>query len=645
MKKYEILQLIKDHPDCFVQKIKASNIEFYFEINNLYTGRNFSEKLYQFIYGIPACRWCGSNSNRFVSFIKGYAVYCSKKCSNRATHNERTQNQKDANAHLWEERNCERCNTSFTVQKRSTQRFCGIPCSSKAIANDETRLNTIKKTKNDRYGDVYYTNIEKTKDTNLKRYGVENVFQSEEMQNKIRDNNFKKHGVKYSSQIPNVKEKIKQSNLNNYGVENASKCPEIKERVKTTNQVRYGVDNVFSLETVKSKIKDTNVNKYGVEYPSQSEEIKNKIKNKTHKKIFLQVISRIQKLSNIVPLFNEHNYVTSDRSNKYKFKCNTCENEFLDHVDGGHLPRCLNCNPILSGYSKYEKDLFEFLNSLNIGCEIIENDRNVLNGKELDIYIPEKNIAIEFNGLYWHSESNGNKHKTYHLSKTEECKNKGIHLIQIFEDEWVYKRNIIELKLKHILSNNHNKTLHARKCEIKEIDSKICNPFLNENHIQGECGAKFRYGLYYENKLVSVMTFGELRKPLGKSSELYEYELIRFCSDINVHVVGGASKLLKYFIKHNKVNKIITYADKRYSKLTDNMYIKIGFNYVSETDPTYWYFKLGEYTRYHRYKFAKHNLTKMLDHFDPDLSEWQNMQVNGYDRIWDCGHLKYEMVM
>lgn len=643
MVKEKLLKLIEEFPDCFVQKIKAYNRDFYNKISDEYTGRNFSEKLYKHLYGESTCKQCGDSNVRFGSFIKGYAMYCSKKCSNQATHEQRTLKQKEANKHLWEERSCEWCNEPFKVKKRSKQQFCCNTCASRSSANNELRLERIKKTKQERYGNENYTNVEKAKETNLKRYGVENIFQSEEIKNKIRDTNIKKYGVEYSAQIPEVKEKIKQSNLDKYGVEYALQSPEIKETIKNRNIEKYGVENVFSLNSVKLKIKDTNINRYGVEYPIQSTDIKNKIKNKTHKKLFLQVVSRIEKLSNITPLFNENDYVTTDKENKYKFKCNNCGENFLDHIDGGHLPRCNRCNPIYTGYSKYEKDLFEYIQSLNLNCDVIENDRSVLNRKELDIYIPSKKIAIEFNGLYWHSELGGKKSKKYHLEKTEKCKNKGIQLIQIFEDEWLYKKNILKLKLKHILANNDTSKIHARKCTIKELTHDQCNDFLDNNHIQGKCGSKFRYGLIYNDKLVSVMTFGELRKSLGTESKSLEYELLRYCCDINVRVVGGASKLLNHFIKNNMVNKIITYADKRFSSSINNMYDKIGFTYESETVPNYWYFKLGETIRYHRYKFAKHNLHKLLDNFDPDLSEWQNMQLNGYDRIWDCGHLKYQI--
>lgn len=132
------------------------------------------------------------------------------------------------------------------------------------------------------------------------------------------------------------------------------------------------------------------------------------------------------------------------------------------HRSGIGCSKCSN-----NGISKEETELKDFLNSLDI--KIIENDRMILEGKELDIFIPSHNIAIEYNGLYWHSEQYIDKN--YHLNKTEACEAKGIQLIHIFEDEWLYKQDIVKSRLKNILGLTQNK-IWARKCEIKIVDTK-----------------------------------------------------------------------------------------------------------------------------------------------------------------------------
>lgn len=139
------------------------------------------------------------------------------------------------------------------------------------------------------------------------------------------------------------------------------------------------------------------------------------------------------------------------------------------------------------------------------------------------------------------------------------------------------------------------------------------------------------------------MTFGKLRSALGnKNIKNNNWELYRFCSKINTVIIGGASKLLKHFINHHSPDKIISYSDKRWS--VGNLYESIGFKLTSNGVPNYWYFGRGNsYKRHHRFAFAKHTLSKKLKTFDNSLSEWENMKNNGYDRIWDCGSIKFEL--
>jgi hypothetical protein len=259
-----------------------------------------------------------------------------------------------------------------------------------------------------------------------------------------------------------------------------------------------------------------------------------------------------------------------------------------------------------------------------------------LGGKELDIYIQSHNLAIEFNGIYWHSEAMG-KCRSYHLNKTNECSGKNIQLLHIFENEWdnitkqeIWK-SIINTKL-----NICNSKIFARKCTINEVDNKTAKQFLLNNHLQGHIPSSINIGLYYENELVSLMTFGKSR--YNKS---YQYELIRFCNKINTLVIGGASKIFKYFISNYTPLSLISYADLRYS--TGAIYEKLGFTKLKSSTPNYFYFhKNNKLKLMSRLQFQKHKLQGKLETFDTELSEYQNMLNNGYDRIWDCGNGVYE---
>jgi hypothetical protein len=398
-----------------------------------------------------------------------------------------------------------------------------------------------------------------------------------------------------------------------------------KNKCQQTNIKKYGQLHY----TNRKKAKKTSKCLYGNEYYNNR-----KKSTETRINSFLNGVAfkDKMKISNCSPEFDENEY--SSTKLKYKFKCNICQNIFYDDITNGRLPRCLICHPHQKSNS--ETEIYQYLKSIYDG-EILRGNKTVLDGKELDIYIPDKNIAIEFDGLMWHSEIFGKKDKNYHLNKTKECEKKGIRLIHIFEDEWINKKEIAKSRLLHILNLKKDKKIYARNCTTKEITSNLKNEFLLLNHMQGTDNSSISIGAFFENELVSVMTFGALRRALGnKTSPKNEYELMRFVTGKNV--VGISSKLLSHFIKTYRPTKIVSYADRRWS--IGNLYEQIGFKKISDGTPNYWYIDNRQH-RYHRFGFRKNILHKKLKIFNIKLTEWQNMQLNGYDRIWDCGSLKY----
>jgi len=487
---------------------------------------------------------------------------------------------KDMNKH--EFRLCKRsnCNNTFEVYKKSKKRYCSKKCSNTSKSLIKQKNISLKNTISVKYNGVHYMNNKDTqskhKNTMKKRYGVEHALQSNNIMDSMKQNVIDKFGVDNVSKDIGVIEKIKQAKLNKYG--NAG-----------YNNVKVTYDRIF---------------------------------NK-----FLQ-------WKHITPLFDRVDYIGS-MTKRYKFKCNECNNILDVFINNGYIPHCKICNT--NTISKAETEIVEYIKTIYDG-EIIKNDRVILGGKELDIYLPDKKIAIEYNGLYWHGESNG-KDKNYHLNKTKECENNGIRLIHIFSDEWNTKGDIVKGRLLHIIGLN-GLNVYARKCNVKEITSKQKNEFLTKTHIQGKDTSSIHIGIFYRDQLSAIMTFGKLRRALGGTPKVGNYELIRFSS--NLHIVGGASKLLSFFIKKYNPIKIISYADRRWSN--GNLYEKIGFTKTSDGMPGYWYFK-DDLFRYHRYAFRKDILPKKLTDVDMNLTEWENMQLNGYDRIWDCGHLKYEMTL
>jgi len=262
----------------------------------------------------------------------------------------------------------------------------------------------------------------------------------------------------------------------------------------------------------------------------------------------------------------------------------------------------------------------------------VVNNRSIISPLELDFYFPDHKIAIEFNGLYWHSEEL-NKDKNYHLMKTELCEEKGIQLLHIFENEWVHNEDIIKSIILSKLGKFENR-YYGRKCIVKEIDNKLKNEFLIDNHLQGKDRSSIALGLFYENELMSCMTFGR-RKITGGDSK---FELIRFCNKLNTQIIGGASKLFKHFIRNYKYNEVVTYSDRRFSM--GNFYEKMGFSLSHCSSPNYWYFNADELKN--RIQYQKHKLKDKLQTFDPTLTEYENMLSNGFNRIWDCGNFVYK---
>ena len=279
-----------------------------------------------------------------------------------------------------------------------------------------------------------------------------------------------------------------------------------------------------------------------------------------------------------------------------------------------------------------EEEIFEFVRSiLPSQTEIKRRERKILQGQELDIYIPSKNLAIEFDGLYWHCELY-KEDINYHLKKTLACEEQGIRLIHIFEDEWINKKEICKSRIMSALGIVENK-IPARKCVVQQIESKIAKDFIEKNHIQGYAiGSIINYGLFYNENLVSVMSFSKLRKNLGEVKEENVYELLRFCSKVDFNVIGGASKMFKAFIKEYNPIKVISYCDRRWGN--GNVYSKMGFKLDHISRPNYFYIVGSE--RKNRFCYRKDILISKYG-CKKEETEHSFCLKNHWYRIYDCG--------
>lgn len=294
-------------------------------------------------------------------------------------------------------------------------------------------------------------------------------------------------------------------------------------------------------------------------------------------------IKKANKIHNDKYKYPDFKYVNA--KGKIKIDCpthGTFHQMLNDHLCGKGCPKC----GIFE--SKKENEIRDFIeNELNIKTKKIRIDN-----KEIDIYMPKHKLGIEFNGLYWHSDIF--KEKNYHLNKTELCEKHGIQLLHIFEDEWIYKKEIVKSIIKSKLGMFNTK-IFARKCIIKELSDNIqIRNFLENNHIQGFVGSNLKIGLFYNNQLISIMTFGKKRISNG------EYKILRFCNKLNTVVIGGADRLLNYFVKIYTPKEIITLTDRRY--FNGNLFNQLGFKFVGNTQPNYFYFKKHKILKKYRKK-------------------------------------------
>ena len=286
-------------------------------------------------------------------------------------------------------------------------------------------------------------------------------------------------------------------------------------------------------------------------------------------------------------------------------------------------------------HSKYELEILHFVLSHGFTCK---SNRTILKGKEIDIFIPEILFGIEFNGNMYHTEWFGGKDKNYHVQKTNDCKENGVKLIQIFEDEFVLHKEIVFNKIAHILGIQQNlPKIYGRKCTIKPVYNHIANEFYEQYHIQGQTSSTMHYGAFYEEKLIAVMSF--------KTENNGSWELTRFASDYNYICCGVGGKLFKHFIKEYNPNSVKSFADRRWTvDEENNIYCQLDFRFDGYTAPDYSYYncKVDKYKRFHKFGFRKQTLLKKYpDILTPEMTETEMAKELGYDRIWNCGLIRY----
>lgn len=486
--------------------------------------------------------------------------------------------------------NCPICNTIINLTGVNYKETCSRSCA------EELKKKTGKKN----------IELEKAKHTNLLKYGVENPTKNKTVQEKRINTMIKKYGDKIS---PKHKKILSLSKTKAY------------ETRSIFLQQNYGVDNISSLDHIKENRINTYLERYGVEHYHQSEEYKNKVKDRKKEEIELNNLN-----IEVVSFENIPGYKTGG----IKYNCKKCNKEELiplvtfNYRSINFNSPCSSCGNFNKPWSNGEKDLLLEIQTFYYG-EILSN-KKIIPPYTIDIYIPEFKLGIEYNGLYWHSERGGGKDANYHKIKTDLCRQQGIRLLHIFENEFKNNKEIILSKIKNILGLSE-KGVGARKILIKEILPIIGNTFLNKHHIQGGVpGSKFLGG-FNQEQLISVLAYKKIGNTL---------DITRYANDFKLYP-GLFSKFLSFIEKNINYDQIITFADLRYSY--GDLYYKTGFIEEYEVKPGYYYTDYSNF--YHKFNFRKKNIKKKFNIDISEKTEKKLMEELGYDRIWDAGKIKF----
>jgi hypothetical protein len=461
---------------------------------------------------------------------------------------------------------------------------------------------------------------QKIKNTNLQRYGVEYPTINPNTAHKHVKNRVMNHGSYWTS---DMLAKTVETNRNKYNADHHLKTHTGLNKYQQLIQEKYGCDVVstLQLDSVKQKIKNTNLQRYGVEYPIQSENVQAARQTKEIAKYGVTSSTQRHLLPERVAEF--HNDVEFKKIYE-TYKTVVELSDYFGYTESPIRQRASQLRLPRKNMSSVSDEEISLANWLSQYTIVEQSNRNLIAPYEIDIFLPQHSLAIEYNGVYWHSSKYVDK--SYHLNKSQLLMKKNIRLIHIFSDDYTNKCNIVKSRLLSAL--NLNKRVYARTTRIREINNTESKQFLETNHLNGYVNSKIKLGLYHDNELVAVMTFGKPR-----FNKEYEWELLRFSNKLNTTVVGGASRLFSYFTKMQNTTSVISYADLTWGM--GNVYKTMGFEFSHLSPPNYSYLIKD---RVSRYQYQKHKLKTILTRFDESSTEEENMKLNGYYRIYDCGN-------
>lgn len=462
----------------------------------------------------------------------------------------------------------------------------------------------------------------KAKETFLKKYGVDNPAKSKEVLAKMQKTNLEKYGVEYSAQADVVKEKVKKTNLERYGVEYSFQADLVKDKIKATNLDRYGVDNPSKSDVIKSKIVKSNRKNLGVDYPMQSKEVMDKSRVTSLEKYGTEYPNQSDIVKSKIEATTLEHYGVNRVCKLDEFKQKVVE---TNRERYGVDYTCLIYSGKLKGNdSSYNRSFAELLDSNNITYE----REFLLQKYSYDFKVGDTLIEINptaTHNTHFNPYGKNRIDTNYHRDKSELARDSGYHVIHVFD--WDDTDKVVQLLKDRV-------TVYARKCGIRVVSDIDTNNYLDMHHLQGTCrGQKIRLGLYHDNQLVSLMTFG-----VARYNKNCEYELLRYCSHYNV--VGGVEKLFKYFVDNYKPNSIVSYCDT--SKFSGKVYDVLGFKYIKTNSPRKHWYSLKEKRHITDGLLLSQGYDRLFkESHGKGTSNEELILARGYLPVYDCGQSTY----
>lgn len=495
--------------------------------------------------------------------------------------------------------------------KDGFMKFCGnqteCPCNRDA---SRTRLDNISQEQQS------ITNHKRAK-TNLQKYGDEFASKTDMVKQKAAATCIERYGAISPTQNPLVFEKVKKTLQENYGVEYPHQNPELASKAEQTWLQTRGVSRPAQDPEVRTKMKNTMIEKYGIEHNMHDPITVQTVRQKNRLRQYGLVISA---RTCVDPCFTLDEFIQGNSDTEWSWQCKSCKNIFDQSIKPGKEPRCIKCFPL--NETEGESIIRQWLDANNLFY--IKNDRNCIKPFELDFFLPQLNLAIEFNGIWWHSEKIlGNK--KYHFDKFSLAKTKNIKLIQIWEHDLHAKKDIIFQRLKYACGLITRK-IGARSTIVQPISVSLARPFLNQHHLHGWHPSGKYWGCFYKAELVAVMSIGK-----NRYSKKSHYELTRFATKSDVSIAGCLSKMLASSKLQLGDYSLITYADLCWGH--GNVYEQSGFVFQGYSQPNYWYFKNISDIK-SRIAFQKHKIS----HHNAQLSESEIAESLGYNRFYDAGN-------